>query len=62
MGKAIVASDVGEVRRMVGDAGIIVGPGNPKELARGVLEILGDTGLKKKCGNFKKLIKGCFLK
>ena len=47
-GKAIVASDVGEIRRMVADAGIIVQPGNPEEIAHAVLKILDNEKLKKK--------------
>ncbi len=38
-GKPVVASDVGEVRRMLGDAGIIVSPGDSRALAEGI-EIL----------------------
>ncbi len=47
-GKAIVASDVGEIKRMVGDAGIIVQPGNVKEIVGAVLKILDNERLKKK--------------
>jgi len=47
-GKAIVASDVGEIRRMVSDAGIIVKPGDAKEIAEAVLKIIEDDELRKK--------------
>lgn len=46
-GKPIVASDVGEVKRMVGDAGILVEPGNSEKIADAVLEILKNKKLKK---------------
>jgi len=39
-GKAIVASDVGEVKRMLGDSGITVKPGNEEALAQGILRFL----------------------
>ena len=39
-GKPVVASDVGEVKRMVGDAGILVEPGNSDQIADAVLVIL----------------------
>jgi glycosyltransferase involved in cell wall biosynthesis len=47
-GKAIVASDVGEVKRMVGKAGIIVKPGNVDAITKAVLKILDDEKLQKK--------------
>ncbi|MBN2367819.1 glycosyltransferase family 4 protein [Candidatus Woesearchaeota archaeon] len=47
-GKAIVASDVGEVKRMVGDAGIIVPPGNADAISEAVVKILSDSELRKK--------------
>lgn len=47
-GKAIVASRVGEVPRMVGDAGILVPPGDPAELAQGIIRLLDDEDLRKR--------------
>ncbi len=41
-GKAIVASDIGEVRNMLGDAGIIVPPGMPDKIAEGIMELAGN--------------------
>ena len=38
-GKPIVASDVGEVRNMLGDAGLLVQPGSPGEMAKGILKL-----------------------
>ena len=41
-GKAIVASDVGEVRNMLEDAGVIVPPGNADRIAEGIMELAGN--------------------
>ncbi len=49
-GKAIVASRVGEVEKMVGDAGILVDPGQSKPLAEGILSLLIDDRLRIKLG------------
>ncbi len=45
-GRPIVASDVGEIRKMVGDAGIVVRPGDPGAIAEGVSRLLGDDRLR----------------
>ncbi|MBU1912195.1 MAG: glycosyltransferase family 4 protein [Candidatus Omnitrophica bacterium] len=45
-GKAIVASNVGEVPRMLGMAGILTPPGDINSLADGILKILQDPVLK----------------
>ncbi len=45
-GKPVVASDVGEVRNMLGDAGILVQSGSAEGIARGVLELLRDEKLR----------------
>jgi len=45
-GKAIVASNVGEVRNMVGGVGLLVKAGDYKEIAQGILKILHDDLLK----------------
>ncbi|NLH47019.1 MAG: glycosyltransferase [Myxococcales bacterium] len=49
-GKAVVASRVGEVPRMLGDAGLLVAPGNPTELAEGIERLLGDPALVRELG------------
>ena len=46
-GKPIVASDVGEVRNMVGGAGLLVAPGKADALAEGILKLAGDETLRK---------------
>jgi glycosyltransferase involved in cell wall biosynthesis len=47
-GKPIVASDVGEVRRMLeGGAGLLVEPGSPEAIVRGILELAGNEALRK---------------
>lgn len=46
-GKAIVASNVGEVPWMVGKNGILTEPGNPLSLSTGILQILKDKKLQK---------------
>jgi glycosyltransferase involved in cell wall biosynthesis len=47
-GKPIVASNVGEVKRMLGGAGIMVAAGDPRELAQGILTMLYDEPLRKR--------------
>ena len=49
-GKAIVASNVGEVRKMVGGAGVLVKPSSQHALADGVLQLLGDGELRRRLG------------
>jgi glycosyltransferase involved in cell wall biosynthesis len=41
-GKAIVASDVGEVRNMLEDAGVIVPPGNADRIAEEIMKLAGN--------------------
>ena len=45
-GKAIVASDVGDVRTMLGDAGLCVAPGDARALAAGIEQLLTDVPLR----------------
>ena len=47
-GKPIVASDVGEVKRMLGGAGILTVPGDAQDLACGIMKILDDEPLRKR--------------
>jgi glycosyltransferase involved in cell wall biosynthesis/MoaA/NifB/PqqE/SkfB family radical SAM enzyme len=49
-GKAIVASRVGEVARMIDDAGILVEPGNARQLADGVERVLASPELRREMG------------
>jgi len=49
-GKPIVASNVGEVPRMLGGAGILAAPGDPRSLADGVARLLADNGLRRELG------------
>ena len=46
-GKPIVASLVGEVRKMVGGVGVLVSPGNHHALSEGILRLLNDQNLRK---------------
>jgi len=46
-GKPIVASNVGEVGRMIGGAGILTEPGNAISLANGIESVLGNRELMK---------------
>lgn len=50
MGKPIVASCVGEVRRMVGGVGVLVPPGDSLALAEGILNLMRNTPLREKMG------------
>lgn len=49
-GKAIVASDVGDVGMMLGDAGLLVRPGSVEALAEGALTLLSRPELRETCG------------
>jgi glycosyltransferase involved in cell wall biosynthesis/MoaA/NifB/PqqE/SkfB family radical SAM enzyme len=49
-GKAIVASDVGEVTRMVGDAGVLTKANDVVSLADGVCRLLDDPALRVELG------------
>ena len=49
-GKPIVASDVGEVGRMVGDAGILAKPGDVNSLAQGIVTLLCNESLRRDYG------------
>lgn len=49
-GRAIVASDVGEVKKMVGDAGLVVEPGDDQAIYLAILKILNDENLQLKFG------------
>lgn len=53
--KAIVASNVGEVRRMLGGAGVLVDPGNANSLAEGILRLIGDKDLRERLGKFARM-------
>lgn len=46
-GKAIVASNVGEVSNMIGEAGILSSPGDARSLAAGIIKALEDYKLRK---------------
>lgn len=48
-GKAIVASNIGEVPTMLGDSGILTEPGNVYSLAKGIIRFLEDEKLRKGC-------------
>jgi glycosyltransferase involved in cell wall biosynthesis len=54
-GKAIVASDVGEVAWMTGDAAVLVEPGNPDALARGIESLLENPERRKELGRRARL-------
>jgi len=45
-GKPIVASNVGEVKRLLGGAGVVVPAGDPGELAAGIMRLLEDEPLR----------------
>jgi len=53
-GKAIVASNVGEARRMLGRAAILVEPGDPYSLAEGILSLLRDKSLRDDLGSLAR--------
>lgn len=47
-GKAIVASNVGEVRNMLGGVGVLTEPGNPVSLAEGIAQVLQSPTFQKR--------------
>jgi hypothetical protein len=49
-GKAIVASNVGEIRNMVGGAGIVTLAGDVESLAKGIIKLMDDKGLRETLG------------
>lgn len=49
-GKPVVASLVGEVRNMVGGAGLLVEPGNYSALAEGIIKLLENHSLRQEMG------------
>lgn len=53
-GKAIVASNVGEVPNMLGSAGILTKPGNIDSLANGILRAVEDSSLKDNLGKLAR--------
>lgn len=54
-GKPIVASSVGEVRRMVGGVGMLVEPGNYYSLAEKILRLLEDKVLRDRLGKHARM-------
>ena len=50
-GKPTVATDVGGVREATGDAGLVVPPQNPEEMARACLVLLSDATLRHELGH-----------
>ncbi len=48
--KAIVASNVGEVSKMLGGVGILTAPGDYDDLAKGITTLLNDTNLRENLG------------
>jgi len=53
-GKAIVASNVGEIRNMVGGVGLLTRPGDVGSLANGVLTLLADKNLRERLGKWAR--------
>lgn len=49
-GKAIVASNVGEIRNMIGGAGILTLAGDVDSLAKGIMRLMDDKGLRETLG------------
>jgi len=49
-GKAIVASQMGEVPNMLGDCGLLVEPGSSDAIAKGIDKLLNDPDLRKREG------------
>jgi len=54
-GKAIVATEVGDVPRMVSDAGILVAPNDTESLAESIVSLLQDRRLRVKLGAMARM-------
>ena len=54
-GKAIVASNVGEVRRMLGGVGMLVEPDSAFSLADGILMVINNNDLRENLGRFARI-------
>ncbi|MDD5560748.1 MAG: glycosyltransferase family 4 protein [Candidatus Omnitrophica bacterium] len=54
-GKAIVASNVGEVPKMIEDAGVLVTPGDAQSLTVGMVRIMQDPDFRKELGKRARL-------
>lgn len=54
-GKAIVASNVGEVCRMLGGVGVLTAPGDHQGLAAGINTLLDDENLRNKLGQVARM-------
>lgn len=54
MGKAIVASNVGEIRKMLGGVAILVEPGNFYSLSEWILRLIRDKTLRENLGRFTR--------
>jgi glycosyltransferase involved in cell wall biosynthesis len=54
-GKAIVASNVGEVPAMIGDAGVLVAPGDIQSLADGIVKVIQDSDFRTELGKRARL-------
>lgn len=53
--KAIVASNVAEVRRMLGGVGVLAVPGDANSLAEGILRLISDEALRERLGKFARV-------
>jgi len=53
-GKPVVASEVGDVARMVGTAGVLVPPGEPERLAAAILQLLRDRPARIRLGHLAR--------
>ena len=54
-GKAIVASNVGEVRRMLGGVAMLAEPDSASSLADGILMLINNKGLRENLGRFARV-------
>jgi len=53
--KAIVASNVGEVRNMAGGVGVLTEPGNVSSLSEGIKSLLDNKALRDRLGHYARL-------
>jgi glycosyltransferase involved in cell wall biosynthesis len=56
MGRAIVASSISDIPRVLGKGAVMVAPGSPDQIARSILRLAADEKLRRKLGKVARKI------